>query len=173
MVFGYSAFLSGLLLLAYFVGNIGMKLFTTRIIRRFGFRTILIWNGFALGASSIFCAFLTPDAPLPLVVVVLLAGGMARSLQMTALNSLAFADIPPPQMSAANTLAGVMQQVSITLGIAVGAFCLGASLAMREGLAFELQDFQLAFFVAGALGIVAVFANASLSALAGRAVSGH
>lgn len=173
MVFGYSAFASGLLLLAYFMGNIGMKLFTTRIIRRWGFRTILIWNGLALGASSMSCAFLTPDSPLPLVIAVLFAGGMARSLQMTALNSLAFADIPAPQMSAANTLASVMQQVSITLGIAVGAFFLSTSLAIRQSSIFDFQDFQIAFIATGVLGFVAVFANSALSALAGSAVSGH
>ena len=173
MVFGYSAFVSGLMLLAYFVGNIGMKLVTSRIIRRFGFKLILIVNGVALAASVLACALLAPGSPLAMVVVVLLAGGMSRSLQMTALNSLAFADVPASQMSAANTLAGLVQQIAITLGVAVGAFFLNVSQLWRGGSAFELQDFQIAFLAVSVLGFVAIFANSRLPAAAGRAVSGH
>jgi EmrB/QacA subfamily drug resistance transporter len=172
-VFGYTAFLSGLLLLAYFVGNIGMKLFTTQIIRLWGFKRVLICNGVALAVSAMACAFLTQASPLPLVLAVLLAGGMFRSLQLTALNSITFADIPAAQMSGANTLAGLVQQISITLGVAVGAFFLNASQMIRMGAAFELQDFKIAFLAVGALGMLAIFANSGLTALAGGAVSGH
>lgn len=173
VVFGYSAFFSGLMLLSYFVGNIGMKLFTSRLIRRFGFRQILLGNCIALAASAFACALLTPASPIPLIVVVLLAGGMFRSLQMTALNSLAFADVPAAQMSAANTLSGLVQQIAITLGVAVGAFFLNVGQLWRGGSAFALQDFQLAFLAAGILGLVAVFSNFRLSANTGQAVSGH
>lgn len=173
MVFGYSAFVSGLMLLAYFVGNIGMKLVTSRLIRRFGFKRILGFNGVALAASVLACALLTPRLPMSMVMAVLLAGGMSRSLQMTALNSLAFADVPTSQMSAANTLSGLVQQIAITLGVAVAAFFLNVSQLSRGGAAFELQDFQIAFLAVGVLGFAAVFANSRLPAAAGHAVSGH
>ena len=148
VVFGYSAFLSGLMLLAYFVGNIGMKLFTTRLIRRFGFKRILFCSGIVLATSTAACAWLTPASPVLALVLVLLAGGMCRSLQMAALNSLTFADIPAPQMSAANTLSGLVQQIAVTLGVAVGAFFLNMSQLWRTGSVFVLQDFQIAFLAA-------------------------
>ncbi len=171
--FGYSAFTSGLLLLAYFVGNIGMKLVASRLIRRWGFKQILLCNGIDLSASVLGCAFLTPQWPIPWVIAVLLAGGMSRSLQMTALNSLAFADVVPSQMSAANTLAGVAQQIAITLGVAVGAVFLNLSQLWRAGSVFELQDFQFAFLAIATLGFIAVFANSRLPLSAGQAVSGY
>jgi EmrB/QacA subfamily drug resistance transporter len=171
--FGYSAFASGLMLLAYFVGNIGMKLVTTRIIKSLGFKTVLVGNGLALAASVMACAVLTPTSPLPWVIVVLLSGGMCRSLQMTALNSLAFADIPPAQMSAANTLASLIQQIAVTLGVAIGAFFLNVSQLMRADSSLALQDFQIAFLAVGVLGFMAIFANSGLPANAGQAVSGH
>jgi EmrB/QacA subfamily drug resistance transporter len=173
IVFGYSAFASGLMLLVYFVGNIAMKLFTSRLIRRFGFRQILLCNGVALAVSVMACGWLTPVSPLPLMVSVLLMAGMCRSLQMTALNSLAFADIPASQMSAANTLAGLVQQIAVTLGVAIGAFALNLSQLFRSGSGFEPVDFQVAFLVVGALGFLAVVANSGLLATAGHVVSGH
>ena len=173
IAFGYSAFKSGLMLLSYFVGNIGMKLITSRLIRHFGFKQILLWNGIALSASVLACAWLTPHWPLPMVIAVLVVGGMSRSLQMTALNSLAFADVPAPQMSSANTLAGLVQQIAITLGVAVGAFFLNLSLLLRSGSTFELKDFQVAFLAVATLGFLAIFANSRLPNSAGQAVSGH
>ncbi len=173
MVLGYSALESGLVLLAYFVGNIGMKLFTTRTIQTFGFKRVLLFNGVALAASVLACATLTPDSPVPAVAAVLLAGGMCRSLQMTALNSLAFADVPASQISAANTLSSLVQQIAITLGVAIGAFFLNVSLLWRSDANLTLQDFQVAFVAVGVVALFAIFANWGLPGAAGRTVSGH
>jgi len=52
MGFGLSPFRSGLLLLATATGNLGMKLFATPILRRFGFRAVATVNG-SIGAVCI------------------------------------------------------------------------------------------------------------------------
>ena len=51
VAFGLNAFVSGLMVLAYFVGNIAMKLLVTRIVRVLGFRRVLMGNGLALAMS--------------------------------------------------------------------------------------------------------------------------
>ena len=67
------------------------------------------------------CAALTPSTPYTLIAIVLFASGLTRSLQFSALNSLTFADVPPEQMSAANTLANVVQQLTLGFGLAAAA----------------------------------------------------
>ena len=53
----------------------------------------------------------------------LLIGGFFRSLQFTSVNALAFADVPHEKMSRATTLTSVAQQLSLSIGISVGAIC--------------------------------------------------
>ena len=45
IAFGFNAFHSGLYLLALFAGDLSMKAFVIQVLRRFGFRRILIVNG--------------------------------------------------------------------------------------------------------------------------------
>ena len=97
--FGRSAFKSGLLVLAVFAGNLVMKPLTTPVLRHFNFRTILISNGFLNAAAIFACVFLTPATPVTVVVMLLFLSGLTRSMQFTALNTLAFADVPEDQMS--------------------------------------------------------------------------
>ena len=89
-----SAFKAGSMVLVYMAGNLVMKVATTRLLRHFGFRTVLVVNGL-LGAIAIAaCGLLTPDWSLTLVCAVLVFAGMTRSMQFTSLNTMAFADIP-------------------------------------------------------------------------------
>jgi Major Facilitator Superfamily/Probable cobalt transporter subunit (CbtA) len=101
--FGLNPFASGLLILPLFAGSLGMKIITTRLLRRYGFRRVLLVNGTLTALAVVGCAALTPSTPYTVIVIVLFASGLTRSLQFSALNSLAFADVPPEQMSATNT----------------------------------------------------------------------
>ena len=121
--FGLSAFKSGLLVLAVFAGNLGMKTVTTPVIRRFGFRRVLIGNGLLTALSLFACALLSPEMPTPVIVAILFFGGLCRSMQFTSLNTLGFADIPPAQMSAATTFAIMVQQMTMGMGVAVRSDC--------------------------------------------------
>ncbi len=56
--FGLNAFQSGILMLGLFVGNLGMKPATTPVLRRFGFRSVLIWNGILTAILMLGCAVL-------------------------------------------------------------------------------------------------------------------
>ena len=92
--FGLDPFQSGVMLLATFAGNIGMKPLTTGILRRWGFRTVGIVTGVGAALALLACAALFPATPLAVILPILFAGGLARSMQFTVLNTLAFADIP-------------------------------------------------------------------------------
>jgi EmrB/QacA subfamily drug resistance transporter len=173
--FGLTAFQSGLLVLAVFAGNLGMKTVTTPVIRRFGFRKVLIGNGLLTAISLFACALLSPAMPTPVIVAVLFFGGLCRSMQFTSLNTLGFADIPPNQMSAATTFASMIQQMTMGMGVAAGAIALRVAALLRHGSANHptIPDFHLAFVFIGLVALISVLDFVKLDETAGAVVSGH
>jgi len=83
------------------------------------------------------------------MIVILLIGGFFRSLQFTATNTIAYADVEPPRMSRATALVSVAQQLSISAGVAVGALAVETAMYMRGGTTLAASDFQPAFLVIG------------------------
>ncbi len=57
--FGRTAINAGTYLLFYFAGNLGMKAVTTQMLKAFGFRNVLVFNGLISSASIGACAFLS------------------------------------------------------------------------------------------------------------------
>jgi EmrB/QacA subfamily drug resistance transporter len=172
--FGLSPFQSGLLLLATASANFGMKMFTTPILRRFGFRPVAIVNGTMAALSTFACGWLTPATPLFLMLAVLFSYGAARSLQFTALSTLAYADVTDAQKGPASTLLSVAQQMSIGMGIAFGAVSLRAAAALHDPTAtrFALADFRWAFAASALLTLCAVIGYIKLPRDAGSAIGG-
>ncbi|MGA7780574.1 MAG: MFS transporter [Paraburkholderia sp.] len=173
--FGMNAFRSGLLTLAIFAGNLSMKLVTTPTMKRFGFRSVLIVNGAFAALSLAAISLLTPSTPYGWILAVLFVSGLARSLQFTAINTLAFADVPKPQMSGASTLSSTLGQMTMGMGVAAGAIALRASASLHGHGAQSVTpaDFSLAFVLVAALSGIAVVDVFGLDPRAGAHVSGH
>ena len=132
--FGWSAARAGLLVGAVFVGNIAIKPATSPLIRRFGFKAVIVWSN-ALGALIyVLCVFVDPTTPVGVVVVLLFFSGVFRSAGFSGYNSLQFADVPAELTTSANTLASTMQQVATGLGIAVAALIVRATTFAASGL---------------------------------------
>lgn len=165
--FGFDAFSAGAMLMAVFAGNLVMKPMTTPILRRFGFRPVLVVNGVLNAAALACCALIAKDTPLAVSCAVLFVGGMTRSMQFTALNTIAFADIPP----AANTLFSAAFQLAMGLGVALGAIAwrLGDALAAPD--AEPAFPFRVAFLVVAAVALLAVRDSMALSPYAGAHVT--
>lgn len=122
--FGFSPVLSGTLLLLLFLGNVAIKPATSPLIRRFGFRRVLIGS---VGAGAVIIGvlgLLQAGTPLVIMGAVLLLSGVFRSIGFSGYNSLQFADISGTSMAGANTLSATLQQLATGLGIAVGALLL-------------------------------------------------
>jgi MFS family permease len=150
--FGLDAFHAGLMVLALFAGNITIKPLTSPLLRRFGFRAVLVGNGLLQAATMFGCAALSPATPSVVLLGLLVVSGASRSLQFTALSSLAFADVPQAAMGSANTLFSVATQIAFGLGVALGAVTLqGMGQLFGAAAVPSLPVFQASFAIMGAL----------------------
>lgn len=175
IAFGLNPFVSGLLVLALFSGNLGIKPLTSGILKRFGFRTTLLANGLLFSLTTFACALFSPDTPLAIIVIVLFFGGVTRSMQFTANITLAFVDVREEQLSGANTLFNMMTQIGLAMGIALGAIALRLAHSVTGSTPgpLSLTDFQLAFATIGALALLALIDCFALPPEAGSSISGH
>ncbi|MFT3739276.1 MAG: DHA2 family efflux MFS transporter permease subunit [Breznakibacter sp.] len=152
--FGLDAFNAGLLYMSSMIGNLVMKSAAIWIIRRFNFRAILTVNGVLLALAIFLQSYLEPSTPHWLVIALLFAAGLTRSMQFSGLNTLAYADIAPKSMSNANTLYITMQQLAIALGITFGATLLHFSAASHgHGNSYQMEDFRLALQLVALVGL--------------------
>lgn len=103
----------------------------------------------------------------------MLVAGLSRSMQFTALNTLAFADIDARQRSSAATLSSMLQQMAMLFGVAVAAAILNLSQIVRGGAVPDLFDFRVAFAAIGLIGLAASLRFLVLPPSAGAEVSGH
>ena len=145
--FGLTAIESGALTFVSALGALFMKPINARILRRYSFRTVLIVNGvlatLSLGSIGLFRA----DTPHPVIYAVLFLGGCLRSIQFTSLNSIAYADLTAAQMSKATSLASAAQQISLGLGVTLGATALAVSMRLNGSDQLAAGDFPWAFLL--------------------------
>ena len=154
--FGLSALHSGLLTFASAAGAMLMKTSAVRILRNFGFRVVLVGDavisaGFLFGYS-----LFRPSTPHLVIFFALLVGGFFRSLQMTSINTLSYADVPPSMLSRATSLTSMAQQLSQTAGVATAALMLHTVLTLRGGTALAAGDFYPVFVGVAMISLLSV-----------------
>jgi len=173
VVFGLTPFGSGMITFASAAGALMMKPTAAPIIRRWGFRRVLIGNGIISSIILVLYALFRPSTPYVVIILTLLIGGFFRSLQFTSLGTLTYADVPPPTMSSASTLASMVQQLSLSLGVSIAAMLLHISLHLRGAQKLATRDFVAAFVVTGVLSLISALLFLRLSSDAGWELSGH
>lgn len=149
--FGMSALAAGLITFVGAIGSLVMKMAAPRILNRWGYRSVLTVNAVLTGVSLAACASFTPDMPAVIMLGILLIGGFFRSLQFTAVNTLAYADIAHAGMSRASSFAAMAQQLGISLGVGIAAEALSLSMAWRGSDTLIASDVMVGFIVIGVL----------------------
>ena len=172
IAYGMTALQSGLITFVAAAGAISMKLGAARMIRRFGFRQLLLVNGLMASASISIMGFLSASTPYLLAISLLFVGGFLRSLQFTALNAMSYSDVDHQQASYATSLYTVVQQLSLSMGVVLAAFVLEAAQWFRGEMKLTPMDFTIAFVVVAACSVSACVEYLTLSPAAGEAVSG-
>ncbi len=165
--FGMSPFQSGMITFATALGAMGMKWATTVILRRFGFRNILVINSVISSVFLAICAGFTAATPVALMAILLFIGGFFRSLQFTSINTIAYADVEPTRVGRATALVSVAQQLAVSSGVAIGAMAVELTVHFKGGGPLQASDFPPAFIAVAAISALSVFIFARLSPDAG------
>jgi len=171
--FGLTAFQSGSLTFAAAAGAMAMKFSAATILRRWGFRRVLLFNGVISVLFLVSCGLFTATTPHWLLLTALLAGGFFRSLEFTALNAIGYADVDPARMSRATSFASVAQQMAGAVGVAVAAASVQTFRWGFGDAALMPRDMTLSFLVVSLVAASALIIFARLKPDAGAEVSGQ
>jgi len=171
--FGLSAYEAGLLTFVSAAGAMAMKTTAQPILRIFSFRRVLIVNALISAGFIAFNASFSATTPHLVIMGALLVGGFFRSLEFTALNAIAYADVDQDAMSRATSFASVAQQLSLSTGVAIGAAALEATRALRGGGALQAADFTPAFLVVALISMFSVMSFLPLAPNAGDDLTGR
>ncbi len=170
--FGMTPFESGAITFVSAFGALLSKFAAERVFARFGFPRMLgfaaVTGGLLVGMQGLF----TEATPAPVMMAVLVASGVLRSIFFTGTNALGYADISDEEAGQATAIVAVGQQLSIAFGVAVAGAILEISTRISGGV-LTVLDFQIAFFVVGGLSMLSAVVYLRLPADAGSNVSGH
>ncbi|MFI4987734.1 MAG: MFS transporter, partial [Alphaproteobacteria bacterium] len=171
--FGLDPLHSGMLTFASAAGALTMKFTAGPILRRFGFRPILIGNALLGGALLAASGLFRQTTPGWLILAVLLIGGFFRSLQFTSMNVIAYAELPTARMSKATSFTSMAQQLSASVGVGIGALMLHLTLTARGGDHLVSSDFWPAFLAVGGIASLAALVFLPLPLDSGAELSGR
>jgi EmrB/QacA subfamily drug resistance transporter len=171
--FDLTPFQSGMITFTGALGSMFMKAAVTSVLKRFGYRNVLIYNSLISAAFLAACASFVPGMPFAVMIAILLSGGFFRSLQFTSINTLAYAELEPAVMSRATALVAAAQQLSLSTGVAFGALVVEITVRLKHGAAMGAADFPPAFLVIGALSATAALIFVKLAPDAGAELSGR
>lgn len=169
--FGWSPIHAGIMVAAVFVGNIGIKPATTPLIRRFGFRAMLVFGSLASALTFAACALITPDTPEVLIFALLVLSGAFRSIGFSAYASVQYADIGPAQLTSANTVSATLVQLAAGAGIAVGALLIRIFDGMDAFGPDPAGPYRGAFLTMAVLMLLSTADSLALHRQAGAAIS--
>jgi EmrB/QacA subfamily drug resistance transporter len=116
---GLPAWISGLLMMPAAAAAMFMKVISASLLRRLGFRQVLVINTVLIACTISLYALVGPGTPLWVIVPIGLCQGLVNSLQFSSMNSMAYADVEPQDTAMASTIASTMQQMSFSFGLAL------------------------------------------------------
>ena len=150
-----------------------MRLVAPWLLRWLGFRNVMLWIG---AGGDLAAGGLRRAAPR-------LAGGgdlwaadhlrVFPVAEFMAYNTIAYADVPRPAMSAATSFYSTIQQMALSMGIAVSAAALAGSMALTGHVRPAIDDFSTAFLIVAAIAMTAPAVSARLDRSAGAELSGQ
>jgi len=171
--FGMTAAEAGALTFAIAVGAMLMRTGASRIVRRFGFRRVLMVDALVASTLVATCGALSAGTPRLVMLALFVAVGLSRSIMLTCVNTMGYADVGEKDMSMATSFNGTAQQVAMTVGVAVAAQTLHGAALLRGSDIAVAADFPPAFLVIAGISALSAFLYARLPADAGSGVSGH
>jgi EmrB/QacA subfamily drug resistance transporter len=159
---GMTPFTAGTITCASAFGSIFMKTIASSVLARFGFRRVLMFNAAFASCAIASYGLFAPGTPHIVIWCVVLFGGIFPSLQFTSLNSLAYADIPGAEVGRATSVASVVQQLSLGLGVTIAGIILTISHRLQGHPTIVWTDFWPAFLAIGLFSAASIPVTAKL-----------
>jgi EmrB/QacA subfamily drug resistance transporter len=173
---GWSPLKAGVVTMSAAGGQLVARVGAQSMLRRFGFRTMLIATSILGGFAVLAPGFFRASTPMVVIVLTLAVGGFLRANNLTSVGALAFADVPDTRVSQASSLTSVMQQMAQALGITVAGLMLHISQQMTaaKGLPpLSPANFVLPFVAVGLAAMAAVATYWHLPLNAGSSLHGR
>jgi fucose permease len=171
--FGLSPFHAGLLISPIFVGMLSTKIFSRVLLKRYGFRKVLIINPAIIGLILMSFSLIQHTTPHIIIIALGFTYGVFVSMQFSSMNALNYVDIPPEAMSKATSIASTMMQLSSCFAVAITALLIKYFLGFQGLMLHEVAPLHHTFIVTGFITLSSVFLFRRLSDGDGAAVSGR
>jgi EmrB/QacA subfamily drug resistance transporter len=170
---GFSPVQSGLLMMPQAIAAISLKVASTKVLARFGYRTVLISNTIFIGLLILLFSTIGKGTPIWLIVIIVFCYGFFTSLQYTSMNTLVYADIADEQASSASSIASTMQQMSMSFGVACASLVTAFFLPdrFRSSPPMFIHGVHNAFYVLGTMTILSTLVFSELKPGDGDSVS--
>ena len=171
---GFTPLQSGMLIMPQALGAMSSKIFVRFELAFLGYRSLLIGNTVLLGAMLMLFGTIGPTTPVWMICTQAMIYGVLMSTQFTAINTLAYADVPDASSSHASAFAGTFQQLSMSFGVATAGLVTASFVASRMTERFDmLPGVHRAFFLLGGVTILSAAVFLFLRRGDGDNVSGH
>ncbi len=168
--FGLSPVSSGSITFVGSVGAILIRSLVSPVLRRHGFRIVLVLSAIIGSVTLAGFAFIEPQTPHWLIMLYVFIFGLMRSAQFMTSNTLAYSDMPDSHLSRATSLGGVLQQLSVSFGVSVGAVLL--SLVSLHSHILTPERFHETFLLMAIIPLLAIPGFMGLRAEDGVKVTG-
>ncbi|MBZ9742468.1 MULTISPECIES: MFS transporter [unclassified Mesorhizobium] len=168
--FGMSAVQAGSLTFVAALGSVAMRFFMPRVLNRFGFRRVLVFNTPIVAAMVAGFALMQATTPAWIVLAYIFVFGIFRSVQWASTGNLAYSDIAPEQLARFSALYYILWQLAVAISVGLAAAML--SFLAGGGPAVS-NDFRILFAIEGVITLCALFAYLKLTPQDGAHVSGH
>lgn len=157
LVFVYSPQLSGLLLAPVALGVLLVKPLSFQILSYLGYKKLLIANTLLVALSLFSFSLITAQTSIYIIGCLTFLYGFLISLQYSAMNSLAYANISADEFSAATSIMSTLQQIAQSFAVAIAALLLRIfSANFSDRLLLSVRIFHHSFI---ALGIITLFSG--------------
>ncbi len=172
---GFTPIQSGLLIMPQALAAMSLKLTMPRILKRFGYRRVLIINTVALGVMIFLFSTIDVATPVGLIVVMAFTYGFLSSMQYTSMNTLAYADVNEREAAGASTIASTVQQLAVSFGVAAASLAAALFIPdrMHASAPEMIHGIHRALWLLGALTIVSTMVFNQLRSGDGDAMSRH
>jgi EmrB/QacA subfamily drug resistance transporter len=172
---GFTPIQSGLMIMPQALAAITFKFTLPVILKRFGYRRVLIVNTVLLGMMLLLFSVIDVGTPGWLVAVLAFAYGFFTSTQYTSMSTLAYADISGEQASGASTIASTVQQMAVSFGVASASLVAALFIPDHSHAApgEMIHGIHLAIRILAAWTVLSTVVFGELRSSDGEAVSAH